>query len=675
MFPATKLVLLTSITLPTWKLAAKLDAVPTTPKDRSLLDAPLTTIAGIGARRAEALRARFDLHRVRDLLSVRPLGYDGAERIGTLSRARDGGSVVLEGVVDAVSSWLSRGRLWVCRVHLIVEGERLEANFFHQRWLKDRLQQGDRIHVKGKLSGKRLDSSRLLDPRDLVAGAGLTPRYPVVTGVPPRSLRSWIQAALDHLSRERLETAVPKGSRFHAVEPDRAQAYVWLHAPRDEEQVERARRRLALEELARLRVKVGARHASETRRAHRIEVDDELDRRILRRLPFEPTADQRRAMDAVRADLQRDTANTRLLIGDVGTGKTAVAFYGLLAAIGIGREACLVAPTEALAHQHAETFREWLRGSRTKVELVTGQRRARGRAATSTLFVGTHALMHGSARTETGFCVIDEQHRFGTRQKTRLAARHPRAHVLSMTATPIPRTLAHALWGSVAISTLKEKPPGRLAVETGVWDRDEQLEAVLADVERDLFEQRGLALWICPRVGGRTKRQADESTPSVLERARALEARFAGLAVRSIHGRLPAAEREARIRAFRDGSCRVLVASSVIEVGMDFPEATRLVIEGAERFGLIQLHQMRGRIGRGARGGRVHVLVAGDKREALSLLETERDGEVLALVDLRQRGPGALLGERQHGLLRGRFFDWRLDLDLLESISEEGEEW
>ncbi len=638
-----------------------------------MLDDPLTHLPGLGPKRAALLEQRLGIARVRDLLELAPRGYAApTRRFATGVELRDGEEHAVEGRVVQVLA--RRGARGVHRCEVLIElgdGARVCARLFNQPWLARSAPVGSTLRLRGVARAGRfwtLEKARLVEGDDGPEQAPhLRARYPKVDGVPRRALRRWIGVALEEIADEALPSAVPAELERTLGLPSRGDALRALHAPRDEREAELARRRLALEELCRLRerVRLPARAGAQ---APVLAIDDRLEGRIRRRLPFRPTEDQERAMAEVRRDLGRARPMARLLVGDVGTGRTAVAYYALLAGIGRGHQGILLAPTEALARQHYETAQQWLRGSRVRAALLIGGTPRDVRDAASRgdldLVIGTHALLSCRPFRRAGVLAIDEQHRFGTRQKSRLRELCGGAHVLSMSATPIPRTWIHALWGNLDQSWLTQRPPGRQPVETVVLPAGRR-EALLAELA-SAFARDGRGLWICPRV----RRGEDGAAAAVESACERLRAAWPGRRLAALHGGAGAERIAEVIRAFRAGELDLLVASSLIEVGMDFPVATFLVVEDADRFGLVQLHQMRGRIGRGQLEARAYLLSKSDEpSERLLFLAGESEGRKVAARDLEERGPGEVLGLRQHGWRKGRFFDGKRDLDLLAAVS------
>jgi ATP-dependent DNA helicase RecG len=456
--------------------------------------------------------------------------------------------------------------------------------------------------------------------------------------------------------------------------PERAAAISAVHFPEDETETENARRRLAFEELLALELAFVARKRARelTAKAAELEPSGELVGPWLAALPFTPTGDQRNAIEEVDADIRTGRPMQRLLMGEVGSGKTVVALHAMLRAVENGRQAALMAPTETLAEQHLATL-DRLLGGHVPIELLTGSSTAARRrdllARLETgelgLLVGTHALIEETVRfRDLALVVVDEQHRFGVRQRAALEAKSPDGlspHVLHLTATPIPRTLQLTAYGDLDVTILKELPAGRRPVETFVVDGARARARAYERAREEIAAGRQVFV-VCPLVEESEALQARAATVEA-ERLRTTE--FAHHRVELIHGQMPSKQKSEAMRQFAERNAAVLVATSVIEVGIDVPNATVMVIEGAERYGISQLHQLRGRVGRGEHPG-LCILFGDPKQPRLSALAEETDGFKLAEVDLRIRGAGDLLGTRQHGLPTLRVARLPEDADLLE---------
>jgi ATP-dependent DNA helicase RecG len=458
---------------------------------------------------------------------------------------------------------------------------------------------------------------------------------------------------------------------------DLARAIADVHQPSSEEAFDAARRRLALEPLLRFQARVSERRAARSRgRALAARVDDRRNAELVARFPFAFTAGQRDIAAEIRRDLARGLPMRRLLQGDVGSGKTALGVYACLVIASAGGQAAFLAPTELLAEQHYDGLRPLLACAGLHGVLLTGSMSAGERrqvlaqleSGMADVAFGTHALFSDDARYKRlALCVIDEQQRFGVAQRARLLEKGTDVHVLLMTATPIPRTLALTLYGDLDTSVLKERPAGRGSVRTRwVRGRDRARVPVFLRERVELGEQ---IYWVVPRIGAENEdveaalEEGRASAEVALERLKRTPLLAHGIEL--VHGRVPADERTRRLERFRSGNAKVLVATTVIEVGVDVPAATVMVIENAERLGLAQLHQLRGRIGRGEKDG--WCLLFGERSAAdrFLLLEKTSDGFEIAEEDLRRRGMGDLSGLRQAGENAEGLADLARDLDLL----------
>jgi ATP-dependent DNA helicase RecG len=493
-------------------------------------------------------------------------------------------------------------------------------------------------------------------------GTGLVPVHPATARLKPQRIRKWVEQAVDWAG-DAIEP-LPAEVRVRRGLAGVGDAIRAVHFPESEEEVEEARKRLVFEELFLYQAILAARKRAHrvARPAPRLAAAGEPVGRWIESLPFEPTGDQLRAFEEIDADLGSGQPMQRLLMGEVGSGKTVVALYAMLRALEAGFQAVLMAPTETLAEQHAATLGRLLAEDAIPFALLTGATPARRRKealerlATGELglVVGTHALIEpavGFARL--ALCVVDEQHRFGVEQRRALDSKGVEGmapHVLHMTATPIPRTLALTAYGDLDTTALRELPPGRQPVETRVVEVGERPGAY--ELVREQLRRGRQAYVVCPLVeeSERMRGKAAE-----MEAARLAAGELRGFSVGAVHGQMPSARRAEAMDGFAAGATDVLVATTVIEVGIDVPNATVMLIEGAERYGISQLHQLRGRVGRG--GHRSHCLLfpedaAGMAGRRLRAVEMESDGFRLAEVDLVLRGEGEVLGTRQHGLPR-----------------------
>ena len=635
----------------------------------STLDRPVQFLKGVGPRRAESL-ARMGIVTARDLLYYLPRRYDDASTVQPIGRLDVGMDATVVGRVRTRGIIPTRSGLRIFQAVLQDDSGMITCAWPGQPWLDRRIQEGDLLLATGMVRffhGRQLQPREftLLERRTQDTSSGVAPEggaifvsYPASEEMPQWTLRKLFQdnlAGLLPLVEE--DEYLTLGEREGLDLPELPEALLALHRPRSLAEAERGRRRLAYDELFFLQL-VQARARWEhtlTRPGVEHRRTNAYIRPLLEGLSFDLTEAQARVLREIVADMTSPRRMNRLLQGDVGSGKTIVALFAMLLAAEGGWQAALMAPTELLAEQHARRIREWVSPLGVRMALLTGSTAASERrkslaglaAGDIALAVGTHALIQeGVAFHRLGFVVVDEQHRFGVRQRMALGERATNPDVLVMTATPIPRSLALTLYGDLDLSLLDELPPGRHPVRT-LLRTPAQREDVHRLIERELAQGRQ-AYVVCPLVEESEKvdllsatREHDRLAREVFPRRRL------GL----VHGQLPAEKKERVMRAFLAGDIDVLVATSVIEVGIDVANATVMVVEHAERFGLSQLHQLRGRVGRGAAAGHC-VLIAEPGElaaERLKMFADTTDGFAIARADLSIRGQGDLFGVLQHG--------------------------
>ncbi|WP_194743785.1 ATP-dependent DNA helicase RecG [Thermaurantiacus tibetensis] len=632
------------------------------------LFADVTRLPGVGPRVAQRL-AKLGLERVVDVLLALPTGFRRTRCVATLAEAAPGERIAV--AVEVVQRREAHGRAPARAAALDAAGQPLAILFFggQANRLLARLRVGGRYRIDGQLESWNgmLQMAHPDQVAPLPPGApldaplgdadGVEPVYPLTEGLTRRMRAEAARAALAALPP--IPEWIAPGLLADRGWPGFAAALRAAHANPG---AVLARDRLAHDELFAGQLAWGLVRARMRRRPSRaLRSAGRLRREVLARLGFAPTAAQERAVAEILADMARPEAMLRLLQGDVGSGKTLVAALALAEAVEAGVQGAFLAPTELLARQHLATLERLFAGLPVRIGFLSGREKGRAREALRAdlaagaidVLVGTHALFQeGVAYRDLGLAVIDEQHRFGVAQRLllqRKAAQPP--HLLVMTATPIPRTLALARHGAMDVSVLDERPPGRQPIDTRVIAMA-RLEEVLAGLGRHLAAGRR-AYWVCPLVDdGGEGAEPDGEQAAAVSRAAMLRARF-GEAVELVHGRMPGPAREAALARFVAGEAQLLVATTVIEVGVDVPEATLIVIEAAERFGLAQLHQLRGRVGRGGEKS-VCLLLAGANlsetaKERLRMLRATDDGFAIAEADLKLRGPGELLGTRQAG--------------------------
>ena len=670
-----------------------------TTADRLLeyLDRPVQALQGVGSSVATAMGRLLGTAtpKARDLLTHLPRDWLDPTPLVSLDGVADGTDVTLDILILGHERARTRSRPHVARASS-ADGL-IDLVWFagNTAWVERRFVTGGTYRAHGRLQrhGGRLQLPHPeLLPVSGDRGDRLLPIYPAIAGLTQATLRR----VLGHLVEALPEAPewLPRALVTERTWPCWQHAWRTLHGgsatPVDRSTHmaawEMARRRLALDELVALQLALALERADRSRRNGRSTCGAGiLGERLLGSLPFTLTADQVAAAARIQADQAAPSPMLRLLQGDVGSGKTLVAFLAMLRAVEAGRQAVLLAPTELLCRQHHATICAWTTSLGLEVALLTGRGGKRARKAALSalgdgrvrLVVGTHALLEEDVRfADLALAVIDEQHRFGVAQRLALAEKGAAIDLLFLSATPIPRTLLLAAYGDIAVSSLREKPAGRQPVRTRVVPR-RRLAEVIAATGRAL-ERGEQIFWVCPSIA--PVHQPSEASPiaAAQERFEELRRQF-GDKVGLVHGKQRAGEREAGMAAFRDGTIRLLVATTVIEVGVDVPAASVMIVESAERFGLSQLHQLRGRVGRGARASTC-LLVYDDAagsvaRRRLVVLRRTEDGFAIAEADLAIRGPGELLGPRQSGLPTFAVADLARDQDLLVLARELARRW
>jgi ATP-dependent DNA helicase RecG len=655
--------------------SSRASAWPSPPPPRrpapGLWTAPVTDLPGVGRTTADRARA-LGIERVGDLLQHLPARYDAfdadARPVAGLVAGEE--ATVRVRLDDVAVQRTRRRNLRIVRARVHDDTGRLAALWFNQQHLARILQPGDELLLRGRVSedGRRemaVRSHEVLGGRasEGVHTQGLVPVYPATEQLPARRIRELVDLArpLARAAPERLPAWMRLRMRIGGV----ADSLVAVHFPRSRPEAWLGRRRLVLEELVVLQLGLLAvrRREERTRAAPRLRATGERSGALLAALPFELTAEQRRAAREIGRDLARERPMRRLLQGEVGSGKTVVAALAICQAVEAGAQAALLVPTETLAEQHLRTLDALLAPAGLAPLLLTGrvpraerERRLLAlRTGTAPVAVGTQALLsEGVAFDRLALAVVDEQHRFGVEQRQALSERAAAAagaggaaHLLYMTATPIPRTLALTAYGDLRVSTIRGRPPGRAPVETR-WVREDDREEAYEAVRAQLRAGRQ-AYVICPLVEGGEAAEARAAT-SEAERLRA--GPFADFRVGLAHGAQRGEEKRAAMVDFAEGRTDLLVATTVVEVGIDVPNATTIVVEGADRFGLAQLHQLRGRVGRGEHPGLCLLFgepATDDGARRLEALTQTTDGFRLAELDLEIRGEGSIMGVRQAG--------------------------
>ncbi len=640
------------------------------------LDMPVTYLKGVGPARAEALR-RLGILTARDLLFHIPRRYEDASTVSPISSLEPGmdgtiiGRVISKGIIP------TRKGLRIFQAVLKDDSGMMEASWPGQPFLDRSIEKGDMMLLTGPV---RFFHGRQLQPREYlhlgkddegVKGGRVLAVYPATEGLSFKVIRSVIETHLDTLLAL-LQEYLPADLLQLAGVPTLREAMRMVHRPQSIAEGERGRARLAFEEL--LFVQILSRRANaivrEKRKGIAFENKRELTSALKAALPFKLTGAQTTALREIVEDMTSDKKMHRLLQGDVGSGKTVVALFAALLAMENGYQAAIMAPTELLAEQHARTLTSLLAPLEIEPVLVTGSLSARSRKNAASrlagtdpvIVVGTHALVQEAAVFgRLGFVTIDEQHRFGVEHRAAISAKGDSPDVLLMSATPIPRSLALTMYGDLDVSTLDERPAGRQPVTT-VMRPESARERVLQFVARET--EKGRQAYVVYPVIEESEKTDLKAATTMYELLSA--GPFAGRVVALIHGRVPADEREKIMRGFRDGTIDILVSTTVIEVGIDVANATVMLIEHPERFGLSQLHQLRGRVGRGADAS--YCILLGDVGEEaaarLRIFTDTDDGFEIARADLRLRGMGNLFGQEQSGEATFRIADPLRDEEL-----------
>ncbi|MGA2810927.1 MAG: ATP-dependent DNA helicase RecG [Candidatus Acidiferrum sp.] len=665
------------------------------------LDTPVQMIKGVGPHRAALLAAR-SIHTLGDLLNYLPFRYEDRMRFSTIKEAVPGGTYTLR--VKVLSGQAVRGARGRDAIyHLLVEDASgsLPCKFFHGQYLENRLRPGQSLILHGKVEIDRLRPARreMVNPHMEILGSEdldssevgrIVPIYEAMGTFGSRQIRRAMYAAVELIPPD-LPDVLPAALRDRLKLPSRSEALRETHFPGAGESLERlnifrsaAQQRLIFEEFFRYQLSI-ALDRQTTRRENAIpfRLREEKIRTALKRiLPFKPTGAQKRALSEIAADLEKPFPMNRLLQGDVGSGKTMVALQAAVIAIENATQAAIMAPTEILAVQHYLGARRILEPAGYRVELVTSGMKFSEKTAAlerlgsgaSHLAVGTHALIEENVKfARLGFVAIDEQHRFGVLQRKRLmdkAAAHGHApHVLVLTATPIPRTLSLTLYGDLDVSVLDELPPGRTPITTRLTS-PQHLPGVWESVRREVAA--GQQAYVVYPVIEESKLELKAAIEAYEHLSREV---FPKLKLGLLHGRLSSEEKEDVMQRFHKNEINILIATTVVEVGVDVPNATAMIIEHAERFGLSQLHQLRGRIGRGAKKSHC-ILVAPPRMSAvakarLDTMVRSNDGFEIAETDLLLRGPGDFFGTRQSGDLGFHIANPVRDRELLESARRE----
>ncbi|XOV70122.1 MAG: ATP-dependent DNA helicase RecG [Verrucomicrobiota bacterium] len=647
-------------------------SAPANTLSQSVTTIPLTSVDGIGKARA-ALLGKLKLQTVEDALLYRPRRYENRANLLTIAELMIDESAAVSGVIVecGVKYWRQRrSSVFEC----VVEDStgRLHCRWWNMPFLKRMYQKGQKLFIHGKM--KQLKPRTMDHPEtEFLTGENhedarihmnrIVPIYGLTEGLQQRWLRELIFHLLESHGKI-IHEPHPHIMKQHRLSFH--EAVHLLHAPDSMKDIESARERLALEEAIEIQEQVQFRRKRfmETMRAAPCQHDNRFIKPMLQNLPFDLTKEQIRVMSELRADLSRKHPMRRLLQGDVGSGKTLIATLAALMVLESGFDVLLMAPTTLLAEQHHRTISRWFQPFPINVQLHTSTSKPVNEGNLPCIMIGTHALIHsGGKDANIGMVIVDEQHKFGVAQREKLLKKGHSPHLLIMTATPIPRTLGLTLYGDLDVSVLRGLPKGRGPLKTYLRT-PEARDKVLDFVKKELSKGRQ-AYFVYPRV----EEKQQPGIKAVTRESQALRSFFEPYEVEVLHGRMKAETSEAIMTRFTQGTLHVLLATTVIEVGVDVPNATVMVVENAEQFGLAQLHQIRGRIGRGSHDS--HCILLGDATqkdawERLKVLEETRDGFEIAEADFKARGPGELAGKQQSGLPDWHFLDLHKDQSLLD---------
>lgn len=634
------------------------------------LESDIKYIKGVGEKRAELFN-KLGIFCVEDLIEYFPRSYQDWSVKKTVEECESGETACLQAtMITTVKESLIRKGLTLYKCNFTDGKTVIKVTIFNNKYLANSLKIYEHYTLYGKIE-KKLTFAEMSSPKIELAGVTppIMPIYPATERLNSKAIAKTIRTALFQI--EKIPEILPEEIRIKYNLVSRDYAIRQMHFPSTFDNIERAKKRLIFEELLILQLgllKLKSRKKQKTD----IHISKDYSEEFCSSLPFLPTGAQRRAINECTADLLGEYPMNRLVQGDVGCGKTAVAAGVIYTAVKNGYQAALMAPTEILATQHFETLQKLFAGTQIRIELLTGSTPAKEKReiknrlydGEADLVIGTHALIQNDVEFKNLALVItDEQHRFGVNQRAQLAMKGTEVHTLVMSATPIPRTLALMIYGDLDISVIDELPPGRQAVRTDVVDS--RYHKRIYEFVKKAIARGEQAYIVCPLI----ELGESELMPASEYANELAETVFKGFNIGLLHGKMNARAKDKVMSAFADGSIKILVSTTVIEVGVDVENATVMIIENAERFGLSQLHQLRGRVGRGSAKSYC-ILVSDSKsetaKERLAVMKKYSNGFKIADEDLKQRGPGDFFGNRQHGLPDLKIADMLGDMETLQ---------
>lgn len=658
-------------------------------KNNILLDAPVTTVPMIGDKTADKLAA-LGIENVRDLLYHFPKRYIDTRQISKIRKAaEDENLYTVKGTITKTRSFYSRNRKFIVIARVADKSGEIEAVWFNQRFLAKLIKEDSKILLSGRVKEYNGKLTFFSPEYELDFNDGkrrhlgrISPVYPLTAGLTQKWLRSRIEYIVDGLNAKQITETLPKKVIKDENLISLLKALKWIHSPKTNMQIDQAVERLKFEELFWLMHKVQKRKIEWNKtQSKKIKIDSTLQKNLEQKVPFDLTKSQKLSIKEILEDITRKSPMDRLLSGDVGSGKTIVAVAAAIQAINSGYKAILLAPTTILANQHYKTITKLLKDFDVKIALLTGDptKQDLNTAHHADFLIGTQAILHHQELiSNLGLIIIDEQHRFGVKQRDSLIKLMKNLplpyspHRLTLTATPIPRTMALVFFGDQDLSLLDTLPKGRKKIKTAYVPENKK-EEIYKWIKRKLASKNTRVFVVCPLI----EESESLQTKAVKTEFEEIKIRFPKYTTSLLHGRLKQNEKDKILNAFRKGESKILVSTPVIEVGIDIPEANILLIEGAERFGLAQLHQLRGRIGRGNQ--QAYCFVALEKKtenaiDRIAYFCKTDNGLKLADYDLKLRGPGEVYGTKQAG-----FPDLKIssltDVKMLKRARKAAEKW
>lgn len=662
--------------------------------DINLANLDCTSLKGVGPKLAEKLE-RLHIRNVLDLLLHLPLRYEDRTQIKTIASLQDGDRALIKVQVEMTQVKYGKRRSLICRAS--DQTASIDFRFFYfNKSQQQRLEKGAEFYAFGEVRRFGYQCNMVHPELTAITATSsaplldsLTPVYPTTDGLHQNSLRPLTQQAVALLDKHPIDNLLPEKVQRQFQLPDINQALKWIHTPPKDAQSEllqqftspSARRLICEELLAHQLSMMLQRHKLEEHQAASMQTKGTLQDKLLSQLPFKPTNAQQRVSQEIIQDLETSKPMLRLLQGDVGAGKTLVSAMAALQVIEAGYQVAIMAPTEILAEQHYLSFSQWMEALGIRTTFLISKLPAKQKneslaqiaSGEAQLIIGTHALFQKDVHyNKLGLAIIDEQHRFGVNQRLALKQKAPEGyqlHQLMMTATPIPRTLAMTVYADMDVSIIDELPPGRTPVQT-VALSDQKREQVIQRIATACGDENRQVYWVCTLIdeSEEVQCQAAETT------ANQLAEQLPNLNVGLVHGRLKSEQKQMVMDKFKQGELDILVATTVIEVGVDVPNASLMIIENPERLGLSQLHQLRGRVGRGSVESHCVLLyqqpLSNNAKSRIQVMRDTNDGFVIAEEDLKLRGPGEMLGTRQTGDIGLRFADLVRDAELVAELQE-----